>query len=47
MTTAPHPLFATARTLADGLLAPHAARVDREGCPWATSTRSGARGCSG
>ncbi|MET7687677.1 acyl-CoA dehydrogenase family protein [Streptomyces sp. NPDC005483] len=33
MTTAPHPLLATARTLADGLLAPHAARVDQEGVP--------------
>ncbi|MFD5403285.1 acyl-CoA dehydrogenase family protein [Streptomyces griseorubiginosus] len=33
MTSAPHPLLATARTLADGLLAPHAARVDQEGVP--------------
>ncbi|MDH6456266.1 MULTISPECIES: acyl-CoA dehydrogenase family protein [unclassified Streptomyces] len=33
MTTAPHPLLATARALADDLLAPHAARVDREGVP--------------
>ncbi|MFG2801321.1 acyl-CoA dehydrogenase family protein [Streptomyces pseudovenezuelae] len=33
MTTAPHPLLATARALADGLLAPHAARVDQEGVP--------------
>ncbi|MGC0335722.1 acyl-CoA dehydrogenase family protein [Streptomyces sp. SLBN-8D4] len=33
MTTAPHPLLAIARSLADGLLAPHAARVDQEGVP--------------
>ena len=33
MTSAPHPLLATARTLADGLLAPQAARVDQEGVP--------------
>jgi alkylation response protein AidB-like acyl-CoA dehydrogenase len=33
MTTAPHPLLATARALAAGLLAPHAARVDQEGVP--------------
>lgn len=33
MTTAPHPLLTAARTLADGLLAPHAARVDQEGVP--------------
>ncbi|MGX1372224.1 alkylation response protein AidB-like acyl-CoA dehydrogenase [Streptomyces canus] len=33
MTTAAHPLLATARALADGLLAPHAARVDQEGVP--------------
>ncbi|MEU1482002.1 acyl-CoA dehydrogenase family protein [Streptomyces sp. NPDC005760] len=33
MTTAPHPLLTTARALADGLLAPHAARVDQEGVP--------------
>ena len=33
MTTAPHPLVATARALAAGLLAPHAARVDQEGVP--------------
>ena len=33
MTTAAHPLLDTARTLADGLLAPNAARVDQEGVP--------------
>ncbi|WP_053851326.1 acyl-CoA dehydrogenase family protein [Streptomyces sp. NRRL B-24085] len=33
MTTTRHPLLATARALADGLLAPHAARVDQEGVP--------------
>ncbi|NEA98354.1 acyl-CoA dehydrogenase family protein [Streptomyces sp. SID13726] len=33
MTTAPHPLLATARALADDLLAPHAARTDQEGVP--------------
>ncbi|MFF4505225.1 acyl-CoA dehydrogenase family protein [Streptomyces sp. NPDC001401] len=33
MTAAPHPLVATAQSLADGLLAPNAARVDQEGVP--------------
>jgi len=33
MTTAAHPLLATAHALADDLLAPHAARVDQEGVP--------------
>ncbi|MBW8818576.1 MAG: acyl-CoA/acyl-ACP dehydrogenase [Streptomyces sp.] len=33
MTTEPHPLLATARALADDLLAPHATRVDQEGVP--------------
>lgn len=33
MTSAPHPLLATARALADDVLAPHAARVDQEGVP--------------
>ncbi len=33
MTTAPHPLVARARRLADELLAPHAERVDQEGVP--------------
>ena len=33
MTTAAHPLLATAHALAAGLLAPHAARVDQEGVP--------------
>ncbi|MEU9173481.1 acyl-CoA dehydrogenase family protein [Streptomyces sp. NPDC048420] len=33
MTSAPHPLLATARALADDLLAPSAARVDQEGVP--------------
>lgn len=33
MTTAPHPLVARARRLADDLLAPHAERVDQEGVP--------------
>ena len=33
MTSAPHPLLATAHALADGLLAPQAARVDQEGVP--------------
>ena len=33
MTAAPHPLVSAARALADGLLAPNAARVDQEGMP--------------
>ncbi|MGW2717595.1 acyl-CoA dehydrogenase family protein [Streptomyces sp. NPDC001492] len=33
MTAAPHPLVATARALADDLLAPNAAHVDQEGVP--------------
>ncbi|MEU9328149.1 acyl-CoA dehydrogenase family protein [Streptomyces canus] len=33
MTTAPHPLLATAHALAADLLAPHAARVDQAGVP--------------
>ena len=33
MTAAAHPLVSTARTLADDLLAPNAARVDQEGVP--------------
>ena len=33
MTTPPHPLVSTARSLAESLLAPHAARVDQEGVP--------------
>ncbi|MCX4878562.1 acyl-CoA dehydrogenase family protein [Streptomyces sp. NBC_00847] len=33
MTAAPHPLVSTARSLADDLLAPNAARIDREGVP--------------
>lgn len=33
MTASPHPLVSAARDLADGLLAPSAARVDQEGMP--------------
>lgn len=33
MTTAPHPLVSRTRQLADGLLTPHAERVDQEGLP--------------
>jgi len=33
MSVPPHPLIARARRLADGLLAPHAERVDQDGVP--------------